>query len=169
MAENECPVLTVDDLGALYEASYGQMVRVATLLLGDVGMAEEVVQEAFMRVFAKLSSLRQPERAEGYVYRTVVNLARSRLRRRVLAARLVAGPASPSQVDDDVVELVRRAAVVVGLRKLPTRQREAVVLRYYAQFSESEAATVMGVSVGAVRAYTARGAARLREELKELR
>jgi RNA polymerase sigma factor (sigma-70 family) len=99
-----------------------------------------------------------------------VNLARSRLRRRLVSARRFAKPdGGMPGVDDRAVEAVDQAAIVRALRRLPARQRQAVVLRYYAQFTETEAAEAMAVSVGAVRSYTARGASRLRDEWKELR
>jgi RNA polymerase sigma factor (sigma-70 family) len=98
-----------------------------------------------------------------------VNLARSRLRRRLVSARRFAKPdGGMPGVDDRAVEAVDQAAIVRALRRLPARQRQAVVLRYYAQFTETEA-EAMAVSVGAVRSYTARGASRLRDEWKELR
>jgi RNA polymerase sigma-70 factor (sigma-E family) len=162
------PLVTGDQLTDLYVTNYGQLVRLASLLLGDAGAAEEVVQEAFIRVMAKRGRLRAPERTLAYLSRTVVNLAHSGLRRRLLAARHLPSPARQARGPEEEAEVAfQQAAVVQALRRLPPRQREAVVLRYYAQFTETETGAVMAISVGAVRGYTARGAARLREELKE--
>jgi RNA polymerase sigma-70 factor (sigma-E family) len=163
-------VLSGEGLAALYVENYGRLVRVAALLLGDVGSAEEVVQEAFVRVLGTKRDLREPDRAVAYVTRAVVNLARSRIRRRLVFARLPVKPTVwAGGADQRVVEAVEQAAIVRALRRLPARQRQAVVLRYYAQFTETEAAAAMAVSLGAVRSYTARGASRLRDELKEMR
>jgi len=168
-ASEQAAVLSREDLASLYSANYGRLVRLAALLVGDVGTAEDITQEAFIRVLAKRRVVREPDRTLAYLSATVLNLARSRLRRRALAARrfpareqVTRGP------EEQMLGAVEQAAILAALRRLSARQREAVVLRYYAQFSESEAAELMGVSVGAVRAYTARGAQPLRSELEEM-
>jgi RNA polymerase sigma-70 factor (sigma-E family) len=160
------PLLSADDLAVVYVENYARLVRLAALLLGDIGAAEEVVQEAFIRVLGKRRRLRAPDRVVAYLSQTVVNLARSGLRRRLVVARHLSRPERSECSPEDVAVLAAEQTAIVGaLRRLPGRQREAVVLRYYAQFSETEVAAVMAVSVGAVRGYTARGAARLRDEL----
>jgi len=165
---------TEETLTALYVAEYGRLLRLAALLVDDLGSCEEIVQDAYLKVHAALLGptprLRDEERALAYLRQTVVNLARSALRRRLVARKHAPRPMpdAPS-AEEGAYAQVERAAVVKALRDLPRRQREAVVLRYYGDLTEAAAADVMGVSVGAVKAYTSRGLAALAEALEELR
>jgi RNA polymerase sigma-70 factor (sigma-E family) len=165
---------TEETLTALYVAEYGRLLRLAALLVDDVHSCEEIVQEAYLKVHAALLGpkprLRDEDRALAYLRQTVVNLARSSLRRRIVARKHAPRPMpdAPS-AEEGAYAQVERAAVVKALRELPRRQREAVVLRYYGDLSEAAAASVMGVSVGAVKSYTSRGLAALAEALEELR
>jgi RNA polymerase sigma-70 factor (sigma-E family) len=165
---------TEETLTALYVAEYGRLLRLAALLVDDLGSCEEIVQDAYLKVHAALLGptprLRDEDRALAYLRQTVVNLARSSLRRRLVARKHAPRPMpdAPSAEEGAYAE-VERAAVVKALRELPRRQREAVVLRYYGDLSEAAAAGVMGISVGAVKAYTSRGLAALAEALEELR
>ncbi len=159
---------------ALYVAEYARLLRLAALLIDDVGSCEEIVQEAYIKVHAALSGptsrLRDDDRALAYLRQTVVNLARSSLRRRLVARKHAPRPMpdAPS-AEEGAYARVERTAVVKALRELPRRQREAVVLRYYGDLSEAAAAQVIGVSTGAVKAYTSRGLAALALALEELR
>jgi RNA polymerase sigma-70 factor (sigma-E family) len=163
-----------ETLTALYVAEYSRLLRLAALLIDDLGSCEEIVQDAYLKVHAALLGpkprLRDEDRALAYLRQTVVNLARSSLRRRMVARKHAPRPMpdAPS-AEEGAYAQVERAAVVQALRDLPRRQREAVVLRYYGDLTESAAAEVMGVSVGAVKAYTSRGLAALAEALEELR
>jgi RNA polymerase sigma-70 factor (sigma-E family) len=165
---------TEETLTALYVAEYGRLLRLAALLVDDLGSCEEIVQDAYLKVHAALLGptprLRDEDRALAYLRQTVVNLARSSLRRRLVARKHAPRPMpdAPS-AEEGAYAQVERAAVVKALRDLPRRQREAVVLRYYGDLTEADAAGVMGVSVGAVKAYTSRGLAALAEALEELR
>jgi RNA polymerase sigma-70 factor (sigma-E family) len=165
---------TEETLTALYVAEYGRLLRLAALLVDDVYSCEEIVQEAYLKVHAALLGpkprLRDEDRALAYLRQTVVNLARSSLRRRIVARKHAPRPMpdAPS-AEEGAYAQVERTAVVNALRNLPRRQREAVVLRYYGDLSEAAAASVMGVSVGAVKSYTSRGLAALAEALEELR
>jgi RNA polymerase sigma-70 factor (sigma-E family) len=152
-----------DLLTTLYSVHYRSLLRLAALLLDDLAACEDVVQEAYIRVHGARARLRDQDKALAYLRQTVVNLSRSTLRRRVVAARHAAS------AEHDAYALVERDAVVVALKALPRRQREAVVLRYYADATEAQAAAVMGVSVGAVKSYTSRGLAGLGALLEDLR
>ena len=153
-----------DLLEGVFAEHYGGFCRLATLLLGDGAGAEEVVQEAFLRTFSSWWRLRQPERAQWYVRAAVVNLCRSRLRRRGTeeAKNRASWPdradRSDRAVDDALV-------VLDAVRTLPTRQREAVVLRYYEDLTERDVATVLGCSVGTVKSQLARARASLARSL----
>ncbi|CAI7978719.1 MULTISPECIES: SigE family RNA polymerase sigma factor [Frankiaceae] len=157
-------------LTALYSEHYRSLVRLAALLLDDIGLCEEVVQDAYIRVHGAWGRLQDRDKALAYLRQTVVNLARSTLRRRLVALKHAPKPMpDAASAEEGAYSLVERAAVVQALRELPRRQREAVVLRYYADMSEADAAAVMGCSVGSVKAYTSRGLAALSGKLEGLR
>jgi RNA polymerase sigma-70 factor (sigma-E family) len=144
-----------DLLGAVFSEHYGGFCRLATLLLGDGAAAEEVVQEAFLRTFSSWWRLRQPDRAQWYVRAVVVNLCRSRLRRR--GSEEAGNRASwrdPAEWTDGAVD--DALVVLEAVRTLPPRQRETVVLRYYQDLSERDVAALLGCSVGTVKSQLAR-------------
>lgn len=160
-----------DQLTSIYVLHYRSLVRLAALLLDETAAAEDVVQEAFVKVAAggRLARLRDPDAALAYIRTTVLNLARSSLRRRLVAARYAPLVHGRDRVDDATIAAVDRAAVVAAMRQLPRRQREAVALRYYADLTEAQTADLMGVSTGAVKSYTSRGLGRLAEHLEASR
>lgn len=154
-------------LADLYRAHYRSLVRLAALLLDDVGSSEEVVQDAFVKMHLGWRRLRDPDKALAYLRQTVVNMSRSKMRRRQVAARHTPAPMpDAASAEHDAITLAERAAVVDALHKLPDRQREAVVLRYYGELSESEIASAMGVSNGAVKSHVHRGLAALTRHLE---
>jgi RNA polymerase sigma-70 factor (sigma-E family) len=152
----------------LYRAHYRSLVRLAALLLDDRESSEEVVQDAYVRVHAAWWRLRDPDKALAYLRQAVVNGSRSRMRHRLVARKHAPKPMpdAPSAEYGAMAE-VDRSAVIAGLRALPPRQREAVVLRYYGDLSEAEIARVMGVSAGTVKSSVSRGLAALSTHLKE--
>lgn len=154
---------------ALYSANYRSLVRLATLLVRDVGTAEEVVQDAFIAMHRGWRRLRDPDKALAYLRQSVVNRARSVLRHRAVVEKHApkALPDAPSAESGAIVEF-ERSAVVRALSTLPTRQREALVLRYYSDLSEAEIAHAMGISRGAVKSHTARAMTALRGALEQL-
>ena len=158
-----------DVLTDLYVGQFASLVRLAALLLDEPAACEDVVQEAYIRVVAARGRLRDPEAALAYLRQTVVNLSRSALRRRLVATRYLARTSSPTAGGDSLGDLVERAAHDRALRQLPSRQREAVALRYYADLTEAQTAAVMGCSVGNVKSQTSRGLARLAELLEGAR
>jgi len=167
-AREDVSVTGTDDLAALYVVHYRSLVRLAALLLDETAACEDVVQEAYIRLAAsrRMERLRDPEAGLAYLRATVLNLARSAMRRRLIASRYAPLLHGSDRVDDDAIKTVERAAVVAAIRTLPRRMREAVALRYYADLTEAQTADVMGVSVGAVKSYTSRGLERLAEQLK---
>lgn len=157
-------VATADEaLVLLYRAHYRELVRLATLLLRNQESAEEVVQDAFVAMHGSWRRLRDPDKALPYLRQTVVNRSRSALRRRSVAERYVAPPLpdAPS-AEQGAIGLLTRDEVMRALATLPTRQREALVLRYYADLSEAQIAHAMGISAGAVKSHSSRGIAALR-------
>lgn len=158
---------TADDaVTRLFAAHYRPLVRLATLLLHEPGVAEEIVQDAYVALHRRWHALRDADKALSYLRTTVVNRCRSALRhRRVVAAylaRTAPGPDAPSAEAGALAALLHDA-MLAALRSLPPRQREALVLRYYADLSEAQIAETMGVSRGAVKSHTSRGMAALRE------
>ena len=152
---------------ALYGTHYRPLVRLAALLVRDVATAEEVVQDSFVAMHSSWRRLRDTDKALSYLRQAVVNKSRSVLRHRVVVDRNAPKPPplAPSAEQGAMTEL-DRSAVVSALRRLPPRQREALVLRYYCDLSEAQIASTMGISKGAVKSHTARAVATLRTVLE---
>jgi RNA polymerase sigma-70 factor (sigma-E family) len=153
---------------ALYSANYRSLVRLAAMLVRDAGTAEEVVQDAFVAMHGGWRRLRDPDKALSYLRQSVVNRSRSVLRHRAVVEKYAPKglPDAPSAEAGAIGEL-ERSAVIDALSRLPARQREALVLRYYADLSEAEIANAMGISRGAVKSHTARGMTALRNVLEQ--
>jgi RNA polymerase sigma-70 factor (sigma-E family) len=150
-------------LTEIYEAEYRSLVRMSAMLIGDVGNAEEVVQDSFIAVHAAWRGLRDADRAVHYLRRAVLNRSRSVLRHRAVVSRHVPRP-EPDMPSAEQAAITRleHLAVISALRSLPARQREALVLRFYLDLSEEQAAAAMNISTGAVKTHTYRGKAALR-------
>ena len=154
-------------LGELYAHRYRSLLGLAALLLRDPESCEDVVQEAFVRVYAAWPRIKDAERADAYVRQTIVNLARSRLRRLAVASRHAPKPdPHGASAEEGAYKRFERDAVVQALRTLPRRQREAIALRYYGDMTQEQVATAMKVSVGAVKGYISRGLDALEVELE---
>ena len=151
----------------IYHGEYKSLVRLAVLLVHDVPTAEEVVQDAFEAMHTAWRRLREKEKALSYLRQAVVNRSRSVLRHRTVVDKNAPKPApdEPS-AEHGALALIERSAVIAALRTLPDRQREAVVLRYYADLSEADIAATMGISRGAVKSHTARAMAALKSILE---
>jgi RNA polymerase sigma-70 factor (sigma-E family) len=156
-----------DAVTALYAEHYRALVGLATLLVLDTGTAEEVVQESFVALHRRWRRLAGTDKALPYLRQSVVNGSRSVLRHRMAVDRnaLLPPPDVPAAEQDAIVRL-ERSAVVAALRTLPPRQREALVLQYYAGLSESQTARMMGITTGAVKTHTARGMSSMRAVLE---
>ena len=152
----------------LYKAHYNQLVRLAVMLVHDVQTAEEVVQDAFEAMHLAWRRLRDREKALSYLRQSIVNKSRSVLRHRKVVEMHAPKPAPDEQsAEHAALTLIERSAVTSALRTLPARQREAIVLRYYGDFSEADIAEAMGISRGAVKSHTARAMAALKSILEE--
>lgn len=152
----------------IYLTEYRSLVRLAMLLVHDVPTAEEVVQDSFESMHRAWQRLRDSQKALSYLRQAVVNRSRSVLRHRTVVDRNAPKPApdEPS-AECGALASIERDAVVAALRRLPVRQREALVLRYYGDFSEAEIAIAMGISRGAVKSHTARGMSALKSILEQ--
>ncbi len=152
----------------LYSVHYRSLVRLAAMLVRDTQTAEEVVQDAFVSMHDGWGRLKDTDKALAYMRQAVVNKSRSVLRHRVVVDKnLQNAPPDMPSAEHGAFVLLERDAVVAALRGLPERQREAIVLRYYADLSEAEIAATMKISRGAVKSHTARGMAALRAALEQ--
>ena len=147
------------DFDALYANQWHAMLRLAIFLVDDRASAEDVVQDAFVAIHGK--RLREPGAAVGYLRVAVVNGARSALRRRGTARRylpaLAGSDHDPGQIDELLHAADEHADLIGALRRLPRRQREVLVLRYWSGLSEADIARTLGVSVGTVKSSASRG------------
>ena len=153
---------------ALYQAHALGLVRLAVLMVGDQPTAEDVVQEAFLGLYRRWPALKDPERALAYARSSVLNGCRMALRARSRRDKIT--PAAPDDIESaEATALLGEASreVIAALRRLPARQREAVVLRYFLDMTENQAAKAMRVSRGTVKSATSRGLAALARLLKE--
>lgn len=141
----------------LYRTHYAVLFRAAALLIGDLATAEGVVQDSFAAMHRAWWRLRDTGEALPYLRRSVISRSRSAVRHRVMADRhpLMLVPEPPS-AQESALAVAERSAVLAALSALPCRQREVVVLRFYADLSEEQVAAAMGITRDAVSAYTAR-------------
>ena len=150
----------------LYHAHWPSLVRLATLLTHDASVAEEIVQDAFVALHRRWSRLSDRRAAPAYLRTSVVNGSRSALRHRgVTERRRPPAPAEPPGPEERAVRASEDAEVMAALRRLSRRQREVLVLRYYADLSEADIATTLGMARGSVKAHAHRGLVALRNEL----
>jgi RNA polymerase sigma-70 factor (sigma-E family) len=161
------------DVALLYRQHHADLVRLALLLVGDRGCAEDVVQDVFTRLCASNRVLQQ-DSSMAYVRTAVVNGCRSVLRRRALARRVAIRGAVPWRDTQDSAEHTAilaedRRQVLAALAGLPSRRREVLVLRFYLNLPVAEVAAILGISQGSVKSATARGLDALARRLGEER
>jgi RNA polymerase sigma-70 factor (sigma-E family) len=151
-------------LGTLYRRHAPGAVRLAYLLTGDPALAEDLVQDAFVKLAGRLAHLRDPEAFEAYLRRTVVNLANSHFRRRkVERTYLERVGHQPDSIETPGVE--DREELWQALHRLAPRQRSAIVLRFYEDLSEERTAEVLRCRPGTVKSLVSRGLEALRTEI----
>jgi RNA polymerase sigma-70 factor (sigma-E family) len=156
-------------VSALYAEHAVSLIRLAYLMLGDRAAAEDAVQDAFCGLYRRWDRLADPARALGYVRTAVLNGSRSALRRRVASRKLAATHHPPAaSAESAVLSREERAEVMAAVRRLPGRQREALVLRFYLDLPEREIAQVMGLRPSSVRSATTRALRALGRSLEEL-
>jgi RNA polymerase sigma-70 factor (sigma-E family) len=154
-------------LGELYLRHADGAVRLAFLLTGDMPLAEDLVQDAFVRLAGRLVHLRDPDAFDAYLRRTVVNLSRSHFRRkRVERAYLQrARGAFEVQTADAEQSVEDRDEVWTALRRVSPRQRAALVLRFYEDLSERQVAEILNCRPGTAKSLVSRGLDALRAEI----
>jgi RNA polymerase sigma-70 factor, ECF subfamily len=150
-------------------ARWPALYRTAYMLTGERAEAEDLVQTALAKTFAARGKIRQIEAVEGYVRRTMVTTHTSRWRRHRGREVLTNEPperlhgAATAELDG----VVARTTLWPHLSQLPVGQRTVIVLRYYEDLTEAQAAQMMGCSVGTVKSQTSRALATLRNALSE--
>jgi RNA polymerase sigma-70 factor (sigma-E family) len=142
-------------VGDLYRAQAVGLIRLAYLMLGDRAAAEDVVQDAFCGLYRHWDRLADPSGALPYVRTSVLNGCRTALRRRARGQVTMYQPPSGS-AEAAVLSREEREQVMRAVRRLPDRQREALVLRFYLDLPEPEIARLMGIRPGTVRSATHR-------------
>lgn len=175
-----------DGVTALYEAHALGLLRLALVMVGDRASAEDVVQDAFVGLYRRWRTLTDTDKAISYVRSSVLNGSRTVLRRRarhpsssvdtdsaLSGLSRLSGPEAGSGAADsaEAVALLseEHREVLTAMRRLPERQREALVLRYYLDLSEEEMAAAMGISRGTVKSTTSRALTALGKILGESR
>jgi RNA polymerase sigma-70 factor (sigma-E family) len=152
-------------LADLYANSAPRAVRLAYLLTGDRGLAEDITQDAFIRVAGRLAHLRSPEAFDAYLRTAVVNLSKNHFRRRALERGYLHRDRPASQTPGPESAVADRHAVMGALAALPPKQRAAIVLRYYEDQPEGAIAEVLRCRPATVRSLVSRGLATMRDVL----
>jgi RNA polymerase sigma-70 factor (sigma-E family) len=151
----------------LYQQQWWPMLRLATGLVDQVAVAEDVVQDAFAALYRKWGSIQDPQAAVGYLRTSVVNGSRNVLRHRIVARKYLraVGEESVEGADHSTVLTAEHQLVRAAFARLPDRQREVLTLRYLAELTDFEIAEATGLTLGGVRSASSRGLAALRSKL----
>ena len=154
--------LEPDGFREFVQARSGALLRSGWLLTGDWPSAEDLVQTALAAAWPRWGDLRRQDAPELYVRKIMVNTF-LRWRQRRWNGEIATGRLPETQAYGDVFAQVdARQSVLAALDRLPARQRAVVVLRYFADQTESQTAEAMGCSVGAVKSHASKALARLR-------
>jgi RNA polymerase sigma-70 factor (sigma-E family) len=153
-------------LGELYAAHAASATRLAYLLTGDRGMAEDLVQEAFVRIAGRLGHLRDPSAFQAYLRRTVINLARMHFRKTRTERTYLEREANLRAPEEPQRDVAVSHAMRAALLRLPERQRAAIVLRFYEDLSDTATGLILRCPAGTVRSLVSRGMDTLRKEVQ---
>lgn len=154
-------------LGELYATHASEAIRLAYLLTGNRAQAEDLVQDAFVRLAGRFIDLRDPDGFVHYLRRTVINLANSWWRRRKVERAYAEREVrflrpEPMEMSDPA----ERDALWGALQKLNPKQRAAIVLRFYEDLSEEQTAEALGVPRGTVKSLVSRGLEVMRSQIR---
>lgn len=153
-------------MDALYRLHAAEALRLGYLLTGDRALAEDLVQDAFVRVLGRFHDLRNRDAFWWYLRRTIVNLSTSHFRRRRVE-RAWLERQRPEEEVPAPHDLGERERLRMALMRLRPEQRAAIVLRFYEDLSEADTAEALGMPLGTVKSTVSRGIERLRRELPE--
>jgi RNA polymerase sigma factor (sigma-70 family) len=148
---------------AIYSTEYRSLVWLAAALVGDVGIAEEVVQDSFVAMYGAWSRLRDRDKALAYLRRRVIHRSRSALRQGIVAGGNAPKlkPGIMPSAEQGAITQPEPSALISAMHTLSPRQREALMLRFYLDLSERQTASAMSISPGAANHHTARAKAAL--------
>ena len=152
-------------LDELYRLHFVDMLRLAYLMTGDRASAEDIVQEAFVRVAGRFVELRNPDAFGPYLKKTVINLCRKQFRRNKVERAYADREARQSVASTSQPDVPAQQAIRAALLRLSPRQRAALVLRFYGDLAEREIAEALGCRPGTVKSLIARGIEALRAEI----
>lgn len=158
--------MTPDDFDRFVTANANGLVRTAYLIIGDLHEAEDLVQETLFKLASRWPRVSRMENPVAYARRILINQALhgSKKRSRKRAELNTAAP--PIQIASNPDNLEIRDELFDALAALPPRQRAALVLRYFLDLSEADAATALGCSLGTVKSSTSRGLRQLQQTLR---
>jgi RNA polymerase sigma-70 factor (sigma-E family) len=152
-------------LAELYVSYGSRAVRLAYLLTGDRSLAEDLVQDAFVKLAGRFADLRDPGAFEPYLRKTVVNLAKMHFRRRRLERAFLERERRQPHLPATLPDVAAHERLKAALVALPHRQRAALVLRYYEDLSEAQIADILRCRPGTVKSLLSRGVAALRSNV----
>jgi RNA polymerase sigma-70 factor (sigma-E family) len=154
-------------VGVLYEQTAVSLIRLAYVILSDRQAAEDAVQDAFCSLYRRFDRLADTDALAQYVRASVINGCRSALRRRSVRHRKVMYELPAPSPEADILGHEERSDVIRAVDRLPGRQREALVLRFYLDLPDEEIARLMNIRPGTVRSTIHRALAALAETLRE--
>lgn len=153
----------------LFRTEGAALVRLARLFTDDRNAAEDLVQEAFIRLHRSAHRIRDLSKAAPYLRSILLNLVRDHNRRGLMSLRhqeAAPRPVDPASTEDRIVIGEAQAEVIESLGALPRRQRDCLILRFYLELTEREIAEVLSISPNSVKTHCRRGMATLRETLE---
>lgn len=156
------------DVAALFDRHYAPLCRLAFVILGDAALAEEIVMDALLKTYTGWGRIRDLDRSDAYLKRAVVNLCRSKIRRKTVESRVneVTHHRESLRVPDWDPERHETSRLVwAAVKTLPERQRAAVVLRYFEDLPEAQIAEVLECSVGTVKSQLSKARSKLEKQL----
>jgi RNA polymerase sigma-70 factor (sigma-E family) len=142
---------------ALYRQEASSLVRLTRLFVDDRNAAEDLVQEAFIRLARSAHRIEDPAKAPAYLRSIVLNLARDHNRRGLVSLRHHLPADDQAAVEDEITLRDDQQRVIDALRELPHRQRDCLVLRYYDELGIDEIANTLGISRNSVKTHLGRG------------
>jgi RNA polymerase sigma-70 factor (sigma-E family) len=154
-------------LADLYEHHSPEAMRLAYLLTGDAELAQDLVQDAFVRVVGHFTDLIKPQSFDAYLKRTIVNLTYGHFRQQRVERAYAARVHASTKTSTDFPDVEERDELWSRLHLIAPRQRAALVLRYYDDLSEQQTAEVIGCSVRTVKSLVARGLHAMRLQGRE--
>jgi len=154
---------SAEAIATLFYACYPQLVATGYGVAGDWAVAEELAQEAFVRLWRRWRWIRDPNAAQAYLHRTVVNLGNSAIRRRVLERRVAAFRGGQAVEAGPETDMELRQAIAA----LSPGKRACVVLRYLVGMTEAQTAQTLGITPGTVKSQTHKALRQLRQQLGE--